>query len=196
MSEDRSEGHRTNSGRPFDIRTASAPLGKSESGSRAVVSDDGVIEQIVTEALVSSGIDKPSAQRVAAPVVELLASYHSGPLPPASELVAHEQACEGAARDILNMAKSDQAHAHRMDTIKAVGTIIITLSGMLTTALISVILVGGAIYAAVIGQKEVAIAIVTGTGLIGAAAAIGRMISRPKEKPTPPKSSAPRRRRK
>lgn len=44
-----------------------------------------------------------------------LLRYHSGPIPPPDTLAAYEGACIGAARDIVDMAKIEQANRHLCD---------------------------------------------------------------------------------
>lgn len=39
----------------------------------------------------------------------LQAKFHSGPLPPAEDLADYESACAGAAKEIIEMAKAEQA---------------------------------------------------------------------------------------
>lgn len=41
---------------------------------------------------------------------------YSGPIPPAEMLIAYGQAYDGCAKDIVDMAIRDQAHAHEMNT--------------------------------------------------------------------------------
>ncbi len=41
---------------------------------------------------------------------------YSGPLPPASELQAYEDACPGLAREIAGMAVREQQHRHQLET--------------------------------------------------------------------------------
>lgn len=123
-----------------------------------------VIENVKVD-LVKSGVSKAQAPQLATRVVQTVASYHSGPLPSVNEFNGYEQICPGAARDILDMAKSDQAHQQLMDGRHFYGEMTLKIIGMIVVVLILLIMIGGSIFAATLGFEKLAIVIASGSGL-------------------------------
>jgi uncharacterized membrane protein len=155
------------------------------SGNDPLPVDPAVLKKIADE-LAQSGVKKDRAPSLAISVVREVQTLHSGPLPPVSDFDGYEQICPGAARDILEMAKSDLAHQHEMDKLRASGEIGLKLVAMVIAGLIVFIIVGGAIYAAVAGHENVAIVIATGTGVAAVIGVLAKiLLTAPKETPKP-----------
>lgn len=159
--------------------------------------DQDVLE-LVQENLVKSGVKREQAATVAHKVVAQVSSFHSGPIPPAKEFAAYEQICPGAARDILNMAKDEQAHRARMDMASLRGEVWLQSIAIAAAFGIICIMVAGAIVAAYLGHENLGIAIASGGGLALVTGTIAKMLFLSKKSnssaaPSPSKTSKKRR---
>ena len=155
------------------------------------LSDLRAIEDVKVD-LVKSGVSKAQAPQIATRVVQTVASYHSGPLPSVNEFDGYEHVCPGAARDILDMAKSDQAHEQLMDGRRFYGEMTLKIIGMIVVVLILSIMIGGSIYAAMLGFERLAIVIASGSGLALVAGVAVRVLLGRAPKPTKPAQPAVR----
>jgi uncharacterized membrane protein len=157
-----------------------------------------------TEANGSTGTLTDGSQNVAPPipaeiqkldpktrqVVEAYAfSFHSGPLPPAKLLQQYEQVCPGAARDIVDMAKAEQANRHHCNRVEASAITRGQIFGVLSFALAMVATgflayMGAPVAAGTMGTAAISV--------FGGAYLLSRHKSAPKEPertkpPQPPK---------
>lgn len=124
----------------------------------------GVIES-VQEELQKGGVGPEKAARMARVIVTRLETFHSGPLPPVSDFAGYEQICPGAARDILEMAKSDLAHHQSMERWHVIGDLLLKVLGLLSAIAIVGGMLAAALYAALNGHDGLAVTIASGTGL-------------------------------
>lgn len=156
--------------------------------SRAPISDqeaddglpsDGPRVVAKTSELLKPLLRDPAQAPVAAAAIVASIETHEGPLPHPRILVGYEDIVPGAARDILDMAKKEQGHRHRMELMESAYPYIALLSGSL--ALFGCL--AGAVYlAATSASTQVPLALL-GAPLIGA---IGWLVrSRLKLRPAP-----------
>jgi len=147
---------------------------------------------MVKAALVKGGVRPDKVGTVAEIVMTQVESYHSGPLPTVSDFAGYEQICTGAARDILDMARNDQANSRELKRIEAYGTIWLSTLGILSALAVVGGMLFSAIYAAMNGHETLATTIASGAGLALVAGVFLRWKA-PKEEVT---SSPPSRSRK
>ncbi len=156
---------------PTAISEVTEPLGDlgSQSGE--------VIEDVVGE-LVTAGLSADRASVVARLVVTRI-HQQSGPLPSVSDFAGYEQVCPGAARDILDMAIRQQQHNHAMERAELAWEAGLKLIGMAVALLSFAGMIYGAVEAAQLGHDHVAIAILTGAGMLGVGGLFLRQWLRP-----------------
>ena len=156
-----------------------------------------VIEDVVGE-LVTAGLPADRASVVARLVVTRI-HQQSGPLPSVSDFAGYEEVCPGAARDILDMAIRQQQHHHAMDRAELAWEAGLKLIGMAVALLSFAGMIYGAVEAARLGSDHVAIAILTGAGMLGVGGLFLRQWLRPPVEPQPstpepnPKARPPKR---
>lgn len=91
--------------------------------------------------------------------VTFASSRFSGPLPPPQALKAYEDACPGAARDIMNMALANQVHRHELEKTQQAGKLKVSLRGQSIGGLLSVAGLATIWYALYLNQPWVATAV-------------------------------------
>lgn len=99
-----------------------------------------------------------------------------GPLPVSSEFAAYENVLPGAAREILDMAKAEQAHRHKSNTKDLNGGITHQFLALILGASLLGGCLWGAVYLAMNGQPLVA-SLFLGVAVLGVVTSIIR--SRP-----------------
>ena len=138
----------------------------------------------VENALIKSGVRPEKASSLAQVVMTQVASYHSGPLPTVRDFAGYEQICPGAARDILEMAKTAQANAHALQMAETYGEIWLKTLGVAAGLFVVGAMMYAAIYSALNGHDWVAGTIASGSGLALVAGVFIRISSN-----TPPKAA-------
>jgi hypothetical protein len=58
------------------------------------------------------------AAKVSVVVREFTREFYSGPLPSVEDFRGYNDVCDGAARDILDMAGREQRHAHKIEAVR------------------------------------------------------------------------------
>jgi uncharacterized membrane protein len=192
-------GSKANSATDLEPSGSSKPDGDGADpngvAGRSLVPVPSAVLEKITEELTQGGVRRDRASPLARTVVSQVMAYHSGPLPTVGDFAGYEEICPGAARDILEMAKSDLAHRQRMDHNQMFGDIFLKALAMIIAASIVAILVGGAIYAAVAGHENVAIAIATGSGIATVIGVVARIYLGSKRQPPLPQTPGKKRRR-
>lgn len=149
-----------------------------------------VLEQLQKD-LVKGGVRRDEAVVLARQVISYVSSYHSGPLPSVRTFAGYEEICPGAARDILDMAKNDQAHRARMEKGMLRGDIFLQSFAIAAAFGIICVMVFGAVYAASIGHESVGITIATGSGFALVAGAVAKILFGKRRKESPEISPKP-----
>jgi len=129
-------------------------------------SQSGEVIKDVTGELITAGLPVERASVVARLVVTRI-HKHAGPLPSVSDFAGYEDVCPGAARDILDMAIRQQQHNNAMDRSELAWEAALKLVGMAVALLSFAGMIYGAVEAARLGHDNVAIAILTGAGMLG-----------------------------
>jgi uncharacterized membrane protein len=109
---------------------------------------------------------------------------HAGPLPTVETYEGYERVCPGAAREILDMAVRQQSHSHKMERYNAHSEFwlpVIGISAAVAT-IISMFIAG--FYLALNGHENLAIGVLSGTGLVTIVGAFLQR-SQPEESPPP-----------
>ena len=100
-----------------DDSNVNGPENEGDAAEEQSASSLTVVKEI--ETILETIQDLPEERRQPAEqaVIRLLSirEFHSGPIPPASELAKYEQVEKGTARLILGMAETEQKHRHTMD---------------------------------------------------------------------------------
>ena len=142
----------------------SSPEPTDETGSEVIKSADQESE-IKTQEL--EALDKASeilrpllrdpkaANRAAARIVAVV-EQHSGPIPHPRILFGINEIVPGAAREIVDMAKAEQLHRHRIDNL----TTIFPYTGMVSGTVGLLSCIGGAVFMGATGHDNVAISLV------------------------------------
>ncbi len=99
-------------------------------------------------------------------------TFHSGPLPPASELEGYEQACIGAADRIISMAEAEQQFSHSEISKSETRTFADRKMGFFLGAGLLALLIGGAIACLFLDKERYAI-VFLGTAVLSV---IGKFI--------------------
>jgi uncharacterized membrane protein len=119
---------------------------------------------------------------------------HSGPLPPAEEFAAYDGVFPGAAKEILDMAVRQQEHVHFCEKAAITGELRYRLFGMVAAVTVVLVLVIGAVMAAIYGQTALAATLGGAAGLTTLAGAFikGRRLFEPEvaKRMSPPPASA------
>ncbi|GEM_PF-1022421 len=116
------------------------------------------------------GYDKSELIEIAMSVRETV--YHSGPLPPASELEEYERICPGASERIIRMAEAEQEFRHTEISKSEARTFADRKSGYFLGAVLLALLIGGAITCLYIDKEQYA-ALFLGTAVLSV---IGKFI--------------------
>lgn len=174
---------------PTNTDAKSLPVSRDDA---EMPSRDGeIVVEKVKERLVTSGVRKEQAPRLAEQVVEIATSYHSGPLPPASEFAGYEDVCEGAARDILDMAKSRQAHVQFIEKVHAVGELALQLATIFSAVILVLGMIAGSIFASMYADKALGYEIAAGSGIALVIGPLIRAVFKPNEKTKPSQPQKP-----
>ncbi|ELM6621502.1 DUF2335 domain-containing protein [Vibrio fluvialis] len=107
-------------------------------------------------------------------------THFSGPLPPPDIMKGYEDICPGAARDILDMAKTDAEHLRSMQKGALLGHTIESILGIISGLIIALTTIAAITYCAISGQPITA-------GVVGSVAVVAgvfmkKKASRPKVK--------------
>jgi uncharacterized membrane protein len=101
-------------------------------------------------------------------IVEQEVTFRAGPLPSAEEMLKYEQVCPGAARDIIEMAKSRQQHTQNFENRRLASEHIYRLIGLTGAIFIFLSILIAIIWLTVIDAKDIALglgAVLALTGL-------------------------------
>ena len=128
-------------------------------------SSESALIETVQQQLLQGGVKAEQAAMVARIVVTSVETFHSGPLPSVETFSGYEKACPGAARDILEMAKSSQVHLQFMDKAQILGQISLNLLGIISAVIILCLMMYAALQAALAGHEYLAAVLGSGTGL-------------------------------
>jgi uncharacterized membrane protein len=176
---------------PPNTGVKSLPTSQADGDMSAM--DGEIVVEKVKERLVTSGVRKEQAPILAEQVINIAASYHRGPLPPASEFAEYENACNGAARDILDMAKSRQAHVQFVEKVHAVGELILQLATIVSAVVLVLGMIAGSIYASIYADKALGYEIAAGSGIALVIGPLIRSVFKSGEKvKQPPQQKTPR----
>jgi uncharacterized membrane protein len=123
------------------------------------------------------------------PLIRVVQS-HSGPMPPPSVLAQYDQVVPGLARDIVEMAKAEQAHRHSLEDVVVHGDRDATRRGQHYGLIALVLMLAIAAYMVSKGYAEPA-AWLLGTTVVGVVGVFvtGRVIEN-RQKSTQPEAGA------
>ena len=113
-----------------------------------------VVIEKATEALARPSNDPAKTPKTAVPVA-MFEERHSGPLPHPRHLKAYEDISPGSAGNILAMARREQSHRLRMQTLE----MLYPYLGLLAGSLGFLACVAGAVYLSVHDRERVALAL-------------------------------------
>lgn len=158
-------------GGPPARRAAPAPAGPDEA---------------LTGQIINALDSLPEKQRVALTAV-LVSEYHNGPLPAPQTLAGYAAVLSESPREILDMARTEQAHQNDYRDRALDSEINYRLLTLFAAFIIVFTMVVGAIVLAIAGHDEAAIALSAASGLTLIAGAFlrGRDLF-PTNKPSPP----------
>jgi uncharacterized membrane protein len=131
--------------------------------------------------------DPTQAPKTAAQLVAVL-ELHEGPLPHPRTLNGYEDIVPGAAREILEMAKREQRHRHRMENREAAYPYFgMGLGGLcLLSCITGAVFVAANAYSESIGLSLIGAPVLTGTGwFINARLTLKAQANAPASKSTP-----------
>lgn len=120
--------------------------------SALVPRDPDEVKKIEAE-LVQAGIQEPAAQRLA---IKFVRKMHMGPLPPVEDFAGYEEACPGAAREILDMAVRQQKHAHEIEQKVVDAETFCRKSGVPAAIVVVLIIIAAVVICAIAGHDAVA----------------------------------------
>lgn len=105
-----------------------------------------------TELIIDDSDNKKDCEKQYA---ELIASFHSGPLPPPETLKGYNEILPDAVERIFCMAENFQLHAHDMDKLIAKGEALLTSRGQIFALIIASLGIVGAVICAVLNEPIV-----------------------------------------
>jgi uncharacterized membrane protein len=88
--------------------------------------------------------------------------FFSGPLPPPDILRQYNEIVPGSAETILEMAKNEQAHRHKLDDGESAGGLTLAKRGQLIGGFLAFIAVVGSIYLLETGKSIAGLAVLVG----------------------------------
>ena len=128
-------------------------------------------------------VDPAKAQIVLQQVTTEIIKAHAGPLPAVDDYAGYDQVCPGSAREILDMAVRQQKHSHHMDKYNAGSEFWLPVIGIGAAVAIVVAMLAAGVYLAMNGHENLAIGVLSGTGIV---TVIGAFLQRGKtEEPAP-----------
>jgi uncharacterized membrane protein len=92
-------------------------------------------------------------------IVEQEVTFRAGPLPSAEEMLRYDQVCPGAARDIIEMAKSRQQHTQNFENKKLASEHIYRLLGLTGAIFIFLSVLIAIIWLTTIDAKDIALSL-------------------------------------
>jgi uncharacterized membrane protein len=105
------------------------------------------LEAIPDDKLIEAAIERIHNQPPASQLSVLAAKHSfSGPLPPPNMLAEYDTVHEGLANRIVSMAESEQQHRHQMENQSLRAAVTAESRGQHYALIISLIIIGGALY--------------------------------------------------
>lgn len=136
-------------------------------------------------------VDPAKAQIVLQQVTTEIVKAHAGPLPAVEDFAGYEQVCPGSAKEILDMAVRQQQHRHHMEKYDAHSEFWLPVIGMGAAIAVIVAMFVAGVILALSGHENLAIGVLSGTGLV---TIVGAFLQRGKSEtpaPSPPQRTGP-----
>ncbi|WP_316395015.1 DUF2335 domain-containing protein [Bradyrhizobium sp. 33ap4] len=168
------------------------PTVTEESGRALVKSDAPETEaaERLTQILERQGVrvDPAKAQIVLQQVTTEIVKSHVGPLPAVEDFAGYEEICPGSAREILDMAVRQQKHRHHMEKYSAGTEFWLPAIGIGAAVTLVAAMLGAGVYLAMSGHENLAIGVLSGTGIVTVAGAFLQRSKTEEAPPPPPRS--------
>jgi len=129
----------------------------SQETKSADLGEERVLHTVQHE-LLSAGMRPDHANLVAERLLTVV-THHSGPLPSVKDFAGYENVCQGASRDILDMAKRQQQHDHWVGK----ASFFLEFAGLIAAVAIIGLMLLTAYYLAVQSQPWLAGLVLTGS---------------------------------
>jgi uncharacterized membrane protein len=142
-------------------------------------------EPALAEILKRQGLPAAKAGIIVQQITTEIQRLHVGPLPPVEDFKGYDDACPGAARDIVNMAKKQQEHQHWMEKKDMIFSFLMQLLGLAAAVTLVGLMFYAGIYLAMHSHSNLAGAVLSGTGIVTVAGAFfqAKRKKRPNEAP-------------
>lgn len=127
-------------------------------------------------------VDPAKAQIVLQQVTTEIVKAHHGPLPSVEDFAGYDGVCPGSAREIMDMAVRQQKHNHTMDLYNASSEFWLPVIGIAAAVTVVVGMFAAGVYLALNGHENLAIAVLSGTGIV---TVVGAFLQRGKDDPKP-----------
>jgi uncharacterized membrane protein len=150
---------------------------------QAVATNGDRNAEILTRKLERAGVPGDVIQLIKMEVTR----SHTGPLPTVETYEGYERVCPGSAREILDMAVRQQSHSHHMDRYTAHSEFWLPVIGICAAISIVISMFIAGVYLALNGHENLAIGVLSGTGIV---TVVGAFLQRgraeePASTPTP-----------
>ena len=120
----------------------------------------------LTRILERQGLDRAKAEVVVQEVKTEIIRAHAGPLPSVETFAGYEEVCPGSAREILDMAVRQQKHRHHIESYAASSEFWLPVIGIgAAVSIVATMFVAG-VYLAMNGHENLAIGVLSGTGIV------------------------------
>lgn len=137
------------------------------------------------EILERQGVPPAKAEIVLREVTTEIVRAHAGPLPSVEDFAGYDEICPGSAQEILDMAVRQQTHRHHMEKYNAGSEFWLPALGLAAAVIVVLAMLGAGVCLALTGHENLAVAVVSGTGIV---TAVGAFLQRNKsEEPNLPK---------
>lgn len=174
-----------------DISSGQAPTRIAPDGqqppTKTKLAELSLPPDLVAEILRQHGLPDAKAGIVIEQITELQ-RHHSGPLPTVEDFRGYEEACKGAARDIVDMAVRQQKHYHWVEKADVLAGILLPILGLVAAVSAVVAMLATGVYLAMNGHENLAVAVFSGTGIATIAGAFLQRV-RAKKVTEPPQQT-------
>jgi uncharacterized membrane protein len=162
----------------------------TQTGTQTVAPPNPALPDAVAEILTSQGVPPGKAHVIVQQITtEVQHRLHAGPLPTVEDFRGYDNVCPGAARDILDMAMRQQRHVHFMEKLGAISDFLMPILALVAAVATIGGMLWGGIYLAMNGHENLAIGVLSGTGIVTVAGAfLQSWMRRSSPSPSPPAS--------
>jgi uncharacterized membrane protein len=160
-----------------DNSSGKVPTSASVAATQTTPALDPVLPDTVAQILASQGIPPGKVGVLVQQITtEVQHRLHAGPLPAVEDFRGYNDVCPGAARDILDMAMRQQRHQHFIEKAGVLADFCLPMLGLIAAVAVIAAMLWAGVYLAMNDHENLAIAVITGTGLatVGGAFLQGR----------------------